>query len=55
MQTFPFLFKLLLLYFSFCFTVQQIKQMYSKIRKKEVKKNVNPYKPSAFRWVIGTQ
>ena len=26
--------------------------MYWNIRKKWVKKNVNPYKPSAFLWVI---
>ena len=29
--------------------------MYSKIRKNKFKKAVNPYKPSAFLWVIGTQ
>ena len=59
MQTFPFLFIIMIILFFilFCFTVQQIKRDVFKDQKEisKITATVNPYIPSAFLWVIGTQ
>ena len=54
MQIFPFPF-IVIIFILFCFAEQQIKRDVFKDPKKLVKKTVNPFKPNAFLWVIGTQ